>query len=184
MLCGIDEAGRGCLAGDLVVAACVLKGEVEGLADSKKLNEKKREALFEQIIQNSLYEIVSFSSDDVDKYGLSSCIKKALVKIRKKFFTCKILFDGNTNFGVRGIETLIKADSKIKEVSAASILAKVTRDRLMKKYHKMYPKYGFNSHKGYGTKLHVKKIQLHGLSPVHRKTFKIKSLQCKSLFDL
>ncbi len=181
-MCGVDEAGRGCLAGDLVVAGCVLNNDIQGLMDSKKLSEKKREELYEQIIQKSKYEIVRFSSQDVDEKGISRCLKEALLQIKEKFCQYDILFDGNTNFGVDGIKTLIKADAKIPEVSAASILAKVTRDREMKKYDKLYPNYDFNSHKGYGTKLHVKMIEEFGLSPVHRKSFKIKSLTCKSLF--
>lgn len=182
MLCGIDEAGRGCLAGPLVVAGCVLKQSVQGLNDSKKLSEKKREELYDILITKSEYMSVSFSSKEVDLMGLSSCIKKALLLIKKRFSSYELLFDGNTNFGVEGIKTLVKADSSVAEVSAASIIAKVLRDKKMKHYDTIYPMYGFLSHKGYGTKLHVKRIEEFGLSPIHRKSFKVKSLQTKSLF--
>ncbi|HHO41757.1 MAG TPA: ribonuclease HII, partial [Epsilonproteobacteria bacterium] len=93
---------------------------------------------------------------------------------------CEYLFDGNTSFGVDGIKTLVKADKLVQEVSAASILAKVTRDRLMVKISKDYPEYGFDKHMGYGTKSHIEAIALHGKSPIHRKSFLIRSLGEKS----
>ncbi len=182
MLCGIDEAGRGCLAGDLVVAGCVLHVKIKELNDSKKLTAKKREELFGIIVKKSDYKIVTFSSEEVDNKGLSTCLKTAISQIQKHFKDCEILMDGNTNFGVNGVKTLIKADSKVPEVSAASILAKVTRDRNILKYDKLYPQYGFSKHKGYGTKLHVEKIKQFGYCPIHRKTFKIKSIHQPNLF--
>lgn len=184
MLCGIDEAGRGCLAGPLVVAGCVLKEDVEGLTDSKKLNEAKRESLYEELLKKSEFITVCISNEEIDTNGLSLSMKKALETIKKRFSHCEILFDGNTSFNVSDIKTLIKADLTVKEVSGASILAKVTRDRILKKYDTIYPEYGFLSHKGYATPHHVKKIEELGLCPIHRSSFKIKSLQTKSLFDL
>lgn len=183
MLCGIDEAGRGCLAGPLVVAGCVLNGDnIEGLNDSKVLSEKKRETLFELIVKNADFKIVEFSHEVIDKKGLSACLKEAITLIKKHFETCEILMDGNTNFGVFGVKTLVKADAKIPEVSAASILAKVSRDRFMLKMDKLYPKYQFAKHKGYGTSLHVELIKKYGNSPIQRLTFKLKSLNQSTLF--
>ena len=140
-ICGIDEAGRGCLAGPLCVAGCVLQREIAGLADSKKLSEKRREELYAQIIENSRYKIIEISSAQVDEVGLSSCLRSALEQILAYFmgFSGQIIYDGNANFGVRGLQTLVKADAQIAEVSAASILAKVTRDRTMHELAQRYP---------------------------------------------
>ena len=175
-LCGVDEAGRGPLAGDLVIAGVILKQEIEGLIDSKKLTEKKREILYEVIIQNSHYHIVSFSPQQIDKEGLSLCINKGLEEIKNKLNADSYLFDGNQTFGVLGINTLVKADTKIAEVSAGSILAKVTHDRAIIKASKKYPLYGFEKHKGYGTKAHILAIKEHGYCDIHRRSFKIKTL--------
>ena len=176
-ICGIDEAGRGCIAGSLVIAGVVLKKSIDGLMDSKKLTELKRERLYPIIIENSEYHIVSFSSEQIDKKGLSVCMKEALEEIKKVFHGYHIIFDGNTNFGVDNIKTMIKADDKVAEVSAGSILAKVTRDREMVKDALLYPEYGFEKHKGYGTKNHIEAIKKYGYSVLHRKSYKIKSLE-------
>ncbi len=181
-LCGIDEAGRGPLAGALVMAGVVLRGKVEGLMDSKKLSEKKREALFPLVLKNSDYHIVSFSAQEVDELGISKCLHKGLQSIQKHLPHCHYLFDGNSTFGVENIETLVKADDKIQEVSAASILAKVTRDREMIELAKKYPEYGFEKHKGYGTKAHMEALVKYDRSPVHRKTFRVKGLDDPALF--
>lgn len=175
-LCGIDEAGRGPLAGDLVLAGVILLNEVEGLMDSKVLTEKKREVLYPLIIKNSLYHITSFSPKQIDEEGLSNCLAKGLEEIIEKLEAKVYLFDGNQTFGVLGISTMVKADSKIAEVSAASILAKVTHDRAIIHSAKLYPLYGFEKHKGYGTKSHVAAIKEHGYCDIHRRSFKIKSL--------
>lgn len=174
-LCGIDEAGRGPLAGDLVMAGVILLEAVEGLMDSKVLSEKKREALYPQIIENSLYHIVSFSPQQIDEQGLSKCLAQGLEAIMDNLEAQTYLFDGNQTFGVLGINTMVKADGKIPEVSAASILAKVTHDRAIVKASKLYPLYGFEKHKGYGTKAHITAIKEHGYTPLHRRSFKIKS---------
>ncbi len=181
-ICGIDEAGRGCLAGPLVVAGVVLTKRIDGLNDSKKLTEKKREDLFEVIIKNSIYKIVWNDNETIDKIGLSKAIKNSLQSITSFFKEYHVIFDGNTNFGVRGITTLIKADSLIAEVSAASILAKVSRDRYMKEISKEFPLYNFQKHKGYGTKEHIELIKRYGYSKLHRKSFKLKNLSQPSLF--
>ena len=112
-LCGIDEAGRGPLAGDLVMAGVILLNEVEGLMDSKALNEKKREALYPKIIENSLYHIVSFSPKPIDELGLSACLGKGLEEIMQQLQAEVYLFDGNQTFGVLGISTMVKADAKV-----------------------------------------------------------------------
>lgn len=182
MLCGIDEAGRGPIAGDLVMAGCILHAPIEGLHDSKKLSEKKREKLFEQIIQNSTYHIVKFSATQIDNDGISACLTKGLEEIIEKLPCEEYLFDGNSNFGVQGLPTMIKADSKIPEVSAASILAKVTHDRDILKEAKKYPQYQFEKHKGYGTKLHVEMIKKYGYCDIHRRSYKLKALE-PTLFD-
>ena len=175
-LCGIDEAGRGCIAGSLVIAGVVLTGVVEGLMDSKKLTEKKREALYPQIIENSHYHIVSFSAQEVDRLGISKCLHAGLLSIQAQLQKCHYLFDGNSTFGVEAIETMVKADDKIAEVSAASILAKVTRDREIIAFAKEYPEYGFEKHKGYGTKAHMEALAKYDRCAVHRKTFRVKVL--------
>lgn len=180
-LCGIDEAGRGPIAGDLVIAGCILNAAVEGLNDSKKLTAKKREFLYAQIIQNARFHIVKFSALDIDTQGISKCLQKGLLEIMENMPTDNFLFDGNTTFGVMGLATMIKADGKIAEVSAASILAKVTHDRDILKEALKYPKYQFEKHKGYGTKLHVEMIKQNGYCPIHRRTYKLKALE-KTLF--
>lgn len=175
-LCGIDEAGRGPLAGSLVIAGVVLKNPVEGLMDSKKLTEKKREALYPLVIENAEYHIVSFSPQEVDEIGISQCLQKGLQSIQKHLPEVEYLFDGNSSFGVDNISTMIKADNKIAEVSAASILAKVTHDREMIEMAEKYPEYGFEKHKGYGTKAHMEALLKYDRCEVHRKTFRVKGL--------
>jgi ribonuclease HII len=175
-LCGIDEAGRGPMAGSLVMAGVVLKKPVKGLMDSKKLTEKKREALYPLIIENSEYHIVSFCAREVDELGISKCLHNGLKSIQKHLPNVDYLFDGNSTFGVGNITTMIKADDKIEEVSAASILAKVTRDREIVKMSECYPEYGFEKHKGYGTKAHMEALVKHGRCEIHRKTFRVKGL--------
>jgi ribonuclease HII len=175
-LCGIDEAGRGPLAGSLVIAGVVLKAPIEGLMDSKKLTEKRREALYPIVIENSAYHIVSFSAQEVDQMGISKCLHVGLQSIQKHLPEVEYLFDGNSTFGVENITTMIKADSKVAEVSAASILAKVTHDREMIEMAKKYPEYGFEKHKGYGTKAHIEALLKYDRCEMHRKTFRVKGL--------
>ena len=181
-LCGIDEAGRGPLAGSLVMAGVVLTGEIEGLMDSKKLSEKKREALYPLVIANSKYHIVSFSAKEVDELGISKCLHNGLLSIQKHLPDVDYLFDGNSTFGVSNITTMVKADDKVQEVSAASILAKVARDREIVAQAKLYPEYGFEKHKGYGTKAHMEALVKYDRCPIHRKTFRVKGLDDPALF--
>ncbi len=182
MLCGIDEAGRGCLAGPLVVAGVILQKSIMGLNDSKVLSEKKRELLYPQIVQNSQYKIIFTDNKIIDDIGLSLAIKNSILEILKALNPSKTIMDGNTTFGINNIEAIIKADASVAQVSAASILAKVSRDRYMVEQDGIYPEYEFKRHKGYGTALHVRKIEKYGLSPIHRKSFKIKSLREPTLF--
>ena len=177
MLCGIDEAGRGPIAGDLVIAGCVLHKDIEGLNDSKKLTEKKRELLYELIIKDSTYHIVKFSAKDIDDNGISACLKNGLIEILETIKCEEYLFDGNSNFGINGLPTMIKADGKIPEVSAASIIAKVTHDRDIILEAKKYPEYQFEKHKGYGTALHIDMIKKYGFCEIHRRSYKLKALE-------
>lgn len=176
-LCGIDEAGRGPFAGPLVVAGVVLTKDIEELDDSKKLTEKKREQLFDIIKENSFHYIVFSSAEKIDKVGLSRCLQESIKEIMKNLDAQQYLMDGNTAFGIANLHYLIKADAKIKEVSAASILAKVSRDRYMCEISSKYPNYAFEKHKGYGTKAHIEAIVTHGYSDIHRRSFKIKQLE-------
>jgi ribonuclease HII len=184
MLCGIDEAGRGCIAGDLVVAGVMFrdKKSVSGLNDSKKISEKKRNELFEPIREATLHHIVTISASQIDEDGISKSMSRALNEIMQNLNADEYLFDGNTTFGIKNLQTMVKADAKVLEVSAASILAKVTHDRNILKDAKEFPEYHFEKHKGYGTKLHIEMIKKYGYSKVHRKSYKIKALE-KTLFE-
>ncbi len=175
-LCGIDEAGRGPIAGSLVIAGVILHSSVEGLMDSKKLSEAKREKLYPQILENSRYHIVTFSAVQVDVLGISQCMTKGLTEILGALGECDYLFDGNSAFGVEGLRTMVKADTQVAEVSAASILAKVTHDREMLTFAAQYPQYGFEKHKGYGTKAHMEALAQYGRCEHHRKSFRVKCL--------
>ncbi len=181
-LCGIDEAGRGPLAGPLVMAGVVLQSRVDGLADSKKLSEARREKLYDLIVASSLYHVTLFEHWQIDAEGISACLRAGLEQIKSALRGYDYLYDGNTSFGVAQIETMVKADSKIAEVSAASILAKVTRDRIMNEYALLYPEYRFDKHKGYGTKAHIEEMRQNGRSAIHRQSFFIKQLDEPTLF--
>ncbi len=176
-LCGIDEAGRGPIAGPLVMAGVILENPVEGLNDSKKLTEKRREALFDTIIANSRHHIAWFNALEIDEYGISACLKMGLEEIMGFLQSDDYLFDGNSTFGATGLRTMVKADAEVPEVSAASILAKVARDREMVKLSRQFPQYGFEGHKGYGTKEHIEAIKEHGYCEIHRRTFRLKALE-------
>ena len=181
-LCGIDEAGRGPIAGPLVMAGVVLNAPVSGLNDSKKLTEKRREALFDEIVAKTTHHIARFSAGEIDEYGISKCLAMGLEAIKAAIDSDDYLFDGNSTFGVSGLRTMVKADAEIAEVSAASILAKVTRDREMVALAEAYPQYGFEGHKGYGSAAHIEAIRTYGFCDIHRRTFRIKALE-PTLFD-
>ncbi|MGJ0335622.1 ribonuclease HII [Aliarcobacter cryaerophilus] len=177
-LCGIDEAGRGPLAGPMVVAGVILEKDILGLNDSKVLSEKKREKLFDEIKEKSKYHIVFKSAKEIDDFGISFCLKSSILEIIEnlKEFSDNFLMDGNTNFGIENLQKEIKADAKYAQVSAASILAKVSRDRFMDEISPLYANYNFHKHKGYGTKAHIEAIRKFGRSDIHRFSFKLKTL--------
>ena len=181
-LCGIDEAGRGPLAGPLVMAGVTLYEPIEGLTDSKRLTESRRESLYDIITRDAAWHVVAFDAKEIDDRGISACLIAGLREIMQTLRAADYLFDGNTTFDIPGLRCQIKADLDVPEVSAASILAKVTRDRIMVEMGKRYPAYGFEKHKGYGTRTNVDAIRKNGLSPIHRRSFRIKSLEQPS-FD-
>ena len=177
LLCGIDEAGRGPLAGPVCAAACILPAGlvIEGLNDSKKLSEKRREALYETITAEALAWAVCLvdekTIDEINILQATYCaMRGAVQRLPVKPELC--LVDGNRDPGL-GLptRTVVKGDASCASVAAASILAKVTRDRLMVEYDKQYPGYGFAVHKGYGTKAHYAAVAGLGLCPIHRRSF-------------
>lgn len=177
-VCGVDEAGRGPLAGPVCAAAVILPEncEIEGLNDSKKLSEKKREQLFDIIKEKAVdYCIALGSVEEIEEYNI---LEATFIAMNRAINGLDIkpdyaLIDGNRV--PKGIkiqsETVVKGDAKSASIAAASILAKVTRDRLMEEYDKEYPQYNFKKHKGYGTKEHTDLILKYGVSPVHRPSF-------------
>lgn len=177
-ICGIDEAGRGPLAGPVVVASVIMpeSSMIEGVNDSKKISEKKREKLYDEIIKNAISWSVAIVNhkiiDDVNilnatKEGLTKCIQDLEIKPNI------IIVDALEKIDTCGIpyESVIKGDAKCYSIAAASIIAKVTRDRIMKEWDEIYPQYGFAKHKGYGTAAHIAAIKEHGLCPIHRRSF-------------
>jgi len=159
------------------MAGVILRAPVDGLDDSKKLTEKRREALFDLIVEHSRYHIVRFDAAQIDEKGISACLAAGLRQIMQALGEADFLFDGNSAFGVGGLRTQIKADAEVPEVAAASILAKVTRDREMVALADTYPQYGFDKHKGYGAQAHIDAIREHGYCEIHRKSFRIKALE-------
>ena len=177
-IAGIDEAGRGPLAGPVVAAAVIFPPQVNipGLNDSKKLSTKKREELFPKIQEISVsYGVAVVGEKVIDKINI---LQAARLAMKQAVETLKItpgllLIDGNHKIdSTLNQWPIVKGDSRSLSIAAASVLAKVTRDRIMDDYHKLYPQYEFNRHKGYGTKLHRNLIQEHGPCPIHRNTFK------------
>lgn len=177
IICGIDEAGRGPLAGDVYAAAVVLPEGlvIEGLNDSKKLSEKKRELLYDEIITKAdAYCIATASAAEIDEINI---LNAALLAMRRAFDGLSVrsalaLVDGNKAPELSvPVKTVVKGDSLSASIAAASILAKVARDRYMKELDIKYPEYMFAKHKGYGTKLHYEMIAQHGLCPEHRRSF-------------
>ena len=177
-IAGIDEAGRGPLAGPVVAAAVIFPSQVniQGLNDSKKLSTKKREELFPKIQEISVsYGVAVVCQKVIDKINI---LQAARLAMKQAVETLKItpgllLIDGNQKIdSTLNQWAIVKGESRSLSIAAASVLAKVTRDRIMDDYHKLYPQYEFNRHKGYGTKLHRNLIQEHGPCPIHRNTFK------------
>jgi len=132
--------------------------------------------LFDEIVANSLYEIVFTDNHTIDDIGLSRAISDSIEKILEKLQPSIAIMDGNTNYGILGVQAVVKADATVPEVSAASILAKVSRDRYMTEIDPRYPEYGFRQHKGYGTKKHIEQIRINGRSDLHRVSFFIREL--------
>ena len=178
LICGIDEAGRGPLAGPVVVASVVMPQEsfIEGINDSKKISEKKREKIYEQIIQEAIsYGIGIIDQKEIDDINILNATKKGLTMSLKEL-TVKpdiILVDALNNIDTIGIpyRSIIKGDAKTYSIAAASIIAKVTRDRIMRQWDEIYPQYGFSGHKGYGTAKHIQAIKDNGICILHRKSF-------------
>lgn len=175
---GCDEAGAGCGASDLLVAAVILdpKNPIEGLNDSKKLTEKKRESLYPEIIEKALdYCIIHVSPQEIDKINILQArmegFRRAILGLKKVDYA---IIDGNKIPEGLTVDTdyLVKGDEKLACISAASILAKVTRDRLMIEQAKLYPNYGFEKHKGYLTKDHLEVLKKYGPCEIHRLTYK------------
>lgn len=176
-VCGVDEAGRGPLCGPVVAAAVILPKDahIEGVNDSKKLTEKRREKLYDDIMQNAVSVGVGVSDVDIiEEVNILNATKKAMLqaisnlKVNPEY----VLVDGNQKIDTDiPLETVVKGDSKSESIAAASIIAKVTRDRLLIEYDKKYPEYGFAKHKGYGTKAHIEAIKKYGLTPIHRPSF-------------
>lgn len=177
VLCGVDEAGRGPLAGPVCAAACILpRGlEIEGLNDSKKLSEKRRDALYDVIKEQALAYGIAFATvEEIEELNILGATYLAMNRaIAQLSVTPDLaLIDGNRNKGIEiPSQPVVKGDSKCADIAAASILAKVTRDRYMLELDKEYPMYGFGKHKGYGTKDHYAAIREHGMCPAHRPSF-------------
>lgn len=178
LVCGVDEAGRGPLAGPVYAAAVILDSRrpIAGLADSKKLSEKKRNQLADEIRAHALaWSIATASAAEIDEHNI---LRASLLAMKRAVEALllrphEVLVDGlycpDTGISSRAI---VKGDSTVAEISAASILAKTARDHAMLQMHGMYPQYGFDVHKGYPTSVHLAALKLHGISPEHRKSFR------------
>ncbi len=176
-IAGVDEAGRGPLAGPVCAAAVILSkdAEIEGINDSKKLSEKKRDQLFDVICERAIAYAIEFVYPDViDDINIKNATALAMHNAVSKLEIPAdfIIIDGNDNIPYDvDYQYVVKGDAKSQTIAASSILAKVSRDRLMLELDKEYPQYGFAKHKGYGTKVHMEAIQKYGVSAVHRKSF-------------
>ena len=177
LMAGVDEAGRGPLAGPVVAAAVILDDlkPIQGLADSKKLTAKRREKLFDEIRAKALcFCIAQASVQEIDELNILQAtllaMQRAVEGLRLK--PHKVLVDGNRLPRLDVLaEAIVQGDAKVPAISAASILAKVHRDRLCAQMHQAYPAYGFDQHKGYGTQVHLAALALHGATPLHRRSF-------------
>ena len=175
IIAGVDEVGRGCLAGPVVAAAVILKNSIDSLNDSKKLSKKKREVLYSKILENTTSVAVGVKWNDyIDKYNIKIASEDAMkdainsLSIRPD----KVLVDGfSLDIQIEN-EGIIKGDQKYEQIMAASIIAKVTRDEIMRSFHYIYPQYDFISNSGYGTKKHFEELDKYSYTPIHRLTFK------------
>ena len=177
-ICGIDEAGRGTLAGPVVVAGVIMPKDsmIEWVNDSKKVTERRREILYEKIKEEAIsYSIAVIDHNIIDDINILNATKQGVTEVVDGLAVKPdlIIVDALTHINTRGIpyEPIIKGDAKCYNIAAASILAKVTRDRIMRQWDEIYPQYGFAAHKGYGTARHIAAIKEYGLCPIHRITF-------------
>ena len=178
LIAGVDEAGRGPLAGPVLAAAVILddRQPIQGLADSKKLSAKRREALFDEIRAKAL--CCSIAQSSVEEIDTLNILQATLLAMRRAVMGLRlppklVLVDGNRLpvLEIRA-EAIVKGDATVPSISAASILAKVSRDRWCANYHQLFPQYGFDQHKGYGTADHLAALRQHGPCPEHRRTFR------------
>lgn len=182
LIAGVDEAGRGPLAGPVVAGAVILKDYkfTSYINDSKKLSAKKREAAFEEITRKAIVGVGIVDEKVIDKINIYRATLKAMQEAlaNLKIPPDYVLVDGRMKLPTKcPIKCIVGGDSKSLSIAAASIVAKVTRDRIMIEYDNLYPQYGFAKHKGYGTKRHVRSLETHGASPIHRFSFQpVKSL--------
>ena len=177
-ICGIDEAGRGPLAGPVVVAGVIMPKDsmIEGVNDSKKVSEKKREKLYDLILEEAIsYSVAVIGQDVIDEINILNATKQGVTKVVEELDVKPnlILVDALTHIQTKGIpyDSIIKGDAKCYNIAAASIIAKVTRDRIMRQWDEIYPQYGFINHKGYGTAKHMEALKEYGPCPIHRRTF-------------
>ncbi len=182
LICGIDEAGRGPLAGPVMVGAAIMDIDniIPEVNDSKKLTEKTRERLYDEVMAGAIgYGSIAIDCDVIDEINILNATKKGMIDVLDKLFPLPdiLLIDAvKCDFPIPSI-SIIKGDALSYSIAAASILAKVERDRLMCKYAEIYPEYGFERHKGYATKLHIEMLKKYGPCPIHRKSF-IKNFFC------
>lgn len=192
LIAGIDEAGRGPLAGPVVAAACIIPEGVylPGIDDSKKLNPKKRAELFQEIQANDkiIYAVGIKHHEDIDRHNIYQATILAMLEALSKLASIPdiTLVDGLLlPHPSIPSQKIIKGDAKSQSIAAASIIAKETRDRLMEEYHQEWPEYGFHQHKGYATEQHINAIHKHGPCPIHRLTFEpLKSLKAPVQLEL
>lgn len=177
-ICGIDEAGRGPLAGPVVVASVIMPEDsmIEGVNDSKKVSEKKREKLYDEITKNAIsWSVAIIDHKKIDEENILNATKEGLTNCIQSLETKPniIIVDALEKINTCGIpyQSIIKGDAKCYSIAAASIIAKVTRDRIMRQWDEVYPQYGFAKHKGYGTTAHISAIKEYGLCPIHRRSF-------------
>lgn len=186
LICGVDEAGRGPLAGDVYAAAVVFPDGVviDGINDSKKLSERKREELFSKIISKALaYSIATASVSEIEEINILNAAMLAMKRAVESLSVTPelVLVDGNKTPDIKPKAlAVVKGDAKSQSIAAASILAKVARDRYMREIDKKYPQYQFSKHKGYGTKLHYEMIDKYGVADIHRMSFLKKYFEKKN----
>lgn len=177
-ICGIDEAGRGPLAGPVVIAGVIMPQDsmIEWVNDSKKVTEKRREILYDKILDEAIsYSVAIIGHDVIDEINILSATKQGVTQVVEGLDVKPdlILVDALTHINTKGIpyESIIKGDATCYNIAAASIIAKVTRDRIMRQWDEIYPQYGFLAHKGYGTAKHIAAIKEYGPCPIHRRSF-------------